>query len=433
MVYPTAALFLLFWLTGASAWCGQDDGAFSALRDRYARDETAGMSTDQKIAHWERQSKANPSSLTIALKLAGGFLQKTRETADFSYVDRASSLVDRVLTAEPENYQALRLRIQVAMNHHRFPKVVEYAQVLLERNPSDSGVTALLGDALMEMGQYDKAERAYTRLLDLRGDLISFNRYAWHRFVTGKREEALRWMAQAVASGSDERENEAWCLVEFGDMLFKTGHNDLAEQTYQRALASFQGYHRAHAALGRLLAAKGNIGRAIDHFRKAQATAPFPEYAGMLDLLNRAIGNRQEADRQRAQVDAIDKIGQANGEKANRTLALIYAAGERKLDRALELAKGEVAVRDDVYSHDALAWVLFKSGMIEPALEEITKAIRLGTPEPSFYFHAGMIASAAGRKEDAKRYLSQALALNANFDWLESPIARDKLSTLGEQ
>jgi Tfp pilus assembly protein PilF len=152
----------------------------------------------------------------------------------------------------------------------------------------------------------------------------------------------------------------------------------------------------------------------------------------MLDLLYRATGNVAEADRQRSQVDVIDKLAQANGEKANRTLALIYAANNRKLDRALELAKAEFEVRDDVYSHDALAWVLFKTGEIDSALEAIKKAVSLATPEPSFYFHAGMIALAAGKRGEANVYLRRALKLNPNFDWLESQVAREQLAKLQE-
>ena len=402
----------------------------TGLAERYAKDRTAGMTTDQKIAHWSLRLKANPTALGDLLNLAGAFLQKTRETADFSYVDKASSLVDRALTANPENYEALRLRIQVAMNYHRFPKVIGYAESLLERNPSDAGTIGLLGDALMEMGQYDKAGAVFKRLLDLRGDLVSFNRYAWHRFVTGKTEEALGWMAQAVESGSAEPENEAWCLVEFGDMLFKTGRVADAEQAYEKALKKFPGYHRANAALGRLLAAKGQSKPAIERFRQAQAAVPFPEYAGALDLLYRAAGNLQDAGRQRAQVDAIDKIAQASGETANRTLALIFASGDRRLDRALELAKGEFAVRGDIYSHDALAWVLFKSGKIDEAKIEIDRAIAFGTAEPSFYFHAGLIELAAGGREAAKAHLARALALNPNFDWIDAPTARQRLGQL---
>ena len=130
--------------------------------------------------------------------------------------------MDRVLTADPGNYSALRLRLEVAMNYHRFLRVIDYAEQLLERNPSDAGVTGLMGDAVMEMGRYDEAGRIYKRMTDLGGNLFSYNRYAYYLFVTGKTAEALAWMMQAVDSGSSQPENEAWCLVELGDLLFKT-------------------------------------------------------------------------------------------------------------------------------------------------------------------------------------------------------------------
>ena len=52
-------------------------------------------------------------------------------------------------------------------------------------------------------------------------------------------------------------------------------------------------------------------------------------------------------------------LGRANGEKGNRALALVYADQNRNLDRALELIRGELETRKDVYTYDALSWVLF--------------------------------------------------------------------------
>jgi tetratricopeptide (TPR) repeat protein len=218
--------------------------------------------------------------------------------------------------------------------------------------------------------------------------------------------------------------------VELGEILFKTGQVEASEQAYRRALVVFPGYHRAHAGVGMLLAGKGDLTGAIEHFRTAQAAVPFPEYAGMLEALYRETGNVREADRQRAQIDAIDRLAQATGEKANRTLAIIYADANRRLERALELAKGEFEVRADVYSYDALAWVLFRLGNIEEAIEASAQAIRFGTPEPAFYFHAGMISSAAGQAEHATKYLTRALELNPNFNWTESRVAREQLAKL---
>jgi tetratricopeptide (TPR) repeat protein len=122
----------------------------------------------------------------------------------------------------------------------------------------------MLGDSLMEMGQYAAAETAYHRMLELGPNLASYNRMAYHRFVTGQSAEALAWMNMAVEAGSKIPENLAWCLVEFGDMLFKTGHIQQARAAYDRALETLPGYHRAYAALGRFYAATGEYQQAAE-------------------------------------------------------------------------------------------------------------------------------------------------------------------------
>ena len=86
-------------------------------------------------------------------------------------------------------------------------------------------------------------------------NLASYNRIAWHRFVTGHGPEALSWMSMAVQAGSPVNENLAWCLVEFGDMLFKSGHTADAHMAYMKSLETLPGYHRALAALGEDLGA----------------------------------------------------------------------------------------------------------------------------------------------------------------------------------
>ena len=40
------------------------------------------------------------------------------------------------------------------------------------------------------------------------------------------------------------------------------------------------------------------------------------------------------------------------------------------------------------------------------------KAMQFKTPEPAFYYHAGLIESALGKKDEAKEMLKKALELN---------------------
>ena len=63
------------------------------------------------------------------------------------------------------------------------------------------------------------------------------------------------------------------------------------------------------------------------------------------------------------------------------TLATIHHPVQ--VDRALELAQNELAFRRDVYTYDALAWVLFQSGRKPEAREAMQKALaqtRLAIP-----------------------------------------------------
>src|SRR5580704_11083354 len=207
-------------LLAAPVFCQTEDTAAIRYRDV----KTAHLTSNERIAAYEKLLKHSPADPKIQTGLAEAFIQKLRETTDFAYLNRASALVDKMLAADPKSYDAIRLRIEIETHRHNFPKAAELAEELTERNPSDTGSLGMLGDSLMEEGQYDSAGKVYRRMLELSPNLTSYNRVAYHDFVTGKTGEALSWMNLAVQAGSSTPENLAWCLVEFGDMLFKTGH-----------------------------------------------------------------------------------------------------------------------------------------------------------------------------------------------------------------
>ena len=422
---------LIVLLALGTAIFAQADRPLSGLQNRYTLAELNGMKTDDRISFLEGKLKQHPNDMQLQSLLAGVFLQKLRETIDPIYLQRASAVVDKMLSASPKSYDALRLENEIDMQRHDFPKVAARARELLERNPSDSGTVGLLGDALMEMGKYDEAGQAYQRMLELSPNLFSYNRVAYHRFVTGNMAEALSWMQQAVRAGSDSPENEAWCLVEFGDLLFKSGHVGDAKAAYTNALSSFPGYHRANAALGRLLAAQRDYRGAIEHMKSAQATVPFPDYAAILEALYRRVGQTQDADRELGLIDTVDKLMKVNGETMNRNLAVILADEDRKLDRALELAQAEFKVRNDVFTYDALSWVEYRLKNYKDAGTASEKALEKNTPDPMLYYHAGVINLALDRKQDAKRDLEHALTLNPQFDFRYAAEAKRIVDSLG--
>ncbi len=373
--------------------------------------------TDDRITALSTAVASDPQSLKLQNQLAKAYIQKMRETVDFSYLDRSSKLIDGVLDKDPGNYEALRLRSEVLMERHEFQRVADYAQEMSKFAPNDPWNWGTLGDASMELGKYEDASHAYERMMALRPDLSSYNRMAYYKFVTGNADEAIALMKSAIVGGSRAPENVAWCLTDLASMYFKTGKISDAQAAFEQALQVFPGYYPANAGLGKLLSAENKPAAAVAYYKKAEAAVPMPEFAAALADLYDRLGNREDRVKQTQLLDVIEKMAVAGNEKTNRNLALLYADQNRNLDRALELAQSEMRVRPDIYTCDAIGWVLYKLKRYDEAWGYSRKSMIFKTPEPSFYFHAGMICAALGRKEEAKAFYDRVEQLNGRFDY----------------
>ena len=392
--------------------------------------KSAPATADERIALYERWVSADPANIGNQTLLAGAYIQKTRETTDYSYLDRASKIVERVL-AQTRDYEALRLRNLIELNLHHFSKVVEYAREMTRSAPSDPQNWGSLGDALLETGDYPAAFEAFQRMLSIRRNLFSYNRMAYYRFITGDSEGGIAMMRDAVQAGARYPENKAWCLVELGGMYFKTGRWREARQAYSEAIETFPALHAAHAGLGSVLAAQGDLPQAIESYKRAQSITPLVQYAGVLHDLYASSGRKAEAQHQADVVDLIAKLESASNIKANRTLALVYANQDRNLAVSLDLAQADFEVRQDVYTYDALAWALYKNKRYHEARQASEKALKLGTPEAMFHFHGGMIANALNDGATASACLKKALQINPGFDVRQAAVARKTLAEIG--
>jgi tetratricopeptide (TPR) repeat protein len=139
------------------------------------------------------------------------------------------------------------------------------------------------------------------------------------------------------------------------------------------------------------------------------------------------VGKPGEARNQAELIDVVDTIAKAKGERTDRKLAVIYADRGRNLERAIQLISEELRVRQDVYTYDALAWVLFRTGQAAKAEPAMRKALSLGTPEPIFFYHAGRILLTLGKSGEGCLFLRRALELNPEFDITEAKEAQTAL------
>jgi tetratricopeptide (TPR) repeat protein len=260
--------------------------------------------------------------------------------------------------------------------------------------------------------------------MTLRPGLPAYSRVAALRTLFGDRRGAIEALELALdASDPSDPEQRAWILTYLGHEHWALGELDQAERRYADALAAFPDYHLALPGLARVRAAEGRIPEAIALYERALAVAPTPSVAGALGDAQAAAGDPAAA---RASYDFVVYMGHiatARGKTLGRELAVFLADHDRNLDEALRLARADAATRDDVYTSDALAWVLFKQGQLVRAKRAMARALRLGTEEAAFHYHAAMIAAALARPRAADRHLRTARALNPHLEVREAALA----------
>jgi tetratricopeptide (TPR) repeat protein len=196
------------------------------------------------------------------------------------------------------------------------------------------------------------------------------------------------------------------------------------------ALAGFPGYAPAEAGLARVDAALGRFGPAIERLRAVVERLPLPEYVIALGETELAAGLRAAALRDFELVRAEQRLLGASGVNTDAELAVFEADhGDRR--RALRLGRRGYAAAPSVRSADALGWALTRAGRPHEGLGYARRALRLGSRDPLFLFHAGMAARDAGEPVAARAYLTRALAANPRFSPLHAPAARRALRGLG--
>jgi tetratricopeptide (TPR) repeat protein len=389
----------------------------------------------QAVRWLEARVKGDPDDITAQNKLGGYYLQLLRETGNLTYLElatRAAQASLKSVNAEM-NRGGLGLLTQAEFAAHNFAAARNHAQQLVQMDGGKAYPYQLLGDAQLELGEYDAATASFKKLAQLApGDLSTETRLARlaalrgdHQRARGHYENALQ---AALAAVPPARETVAWCRWQLGETVFNAGDYEAAEKYYRDALTTFPDYYRALAGLGRVRAARGDLPGAIEQYERATRLLPEPVTVAALGDLYQLAGRTKEAAAQYALCEQLARLGKAKDELYNRQLALFYADHDLKAEEAYQAALREYAVRRDIHGADALAWTALKAGKLVEAQQAIKDALRLGTQEARLFYHAGMIAQAAGNRAAARDYLQRALKLNPQFDPLQAKRAAEAVA-----
>src|SRR5262245_51279959 len=270
-----------------------------------------GRSTDQAILLDQRLIRRSPNSSAAYLRLGDGYIQKSRQTGDLSYLALAEQALRRSLELSPGNAGAARHLAYVFSSRHEFREAAAQAQRAIDLDPRDSHAYGVLGDALLELGKYDDAARAFQTMRSLDGSLYSLSRLSGLKSLRGDPAGAIADLERAVVAGHSSGappESIAWAEWQLGAEHFSVGDLGAAEARYLGALRTYPNYYRAMAGLAQIRAAQGRYEEAIELYRKALGVIPLPEYASALGDLHTKLGRTEDAKKSYQLVEYIGRL-----------------------------------------------------------------------------------------------------------------------------
>jgi tetratricopeptide (TPR) repeat protein len=386
---------------------------------------------DTTITALEERVEGLPDDWRSWASLGLAYLQKNRVTADPSFYLKAEDALEHSLELnDTDNFQGMLGFGALALARHDFAEGLEWGRRAKVVNPYNAQVRGVIGDALVELGRYEAAGKAFQDMIDLRPDLSSYARVSYFRELHGDVAGAIEAMTSALDTGGSA-EDAAWAAYQLGELYFTSDRVAEAKHEFDRGASLAPDYFLPTVGRAKVAAARGNFRLATRLLSEVVDRYPAPEYVILLGDIYARAGQPEEAEIQYELVGAINKLYAANGVNTDLESALFDADHGVNLDDALSRARAEYRRRESIHVADALAWTLYAKERYREAKHFSRISLQLGTRDARLLFHAGMIDWRLGNEAAARRHLSSALSVNPNFSFVQDRIARRTLVHLG--
>ncbi|NNL85941.1 MAG: hypothetical protein HKP27_09825 [Myxococcales bacterium] len=385
-----------------------------------------------KIRRMQKRLRERGISRGDLERLGWAFVEQAHALEDAGFY-RLAELCGRVLAAEAGSRDAARLLRGHALHGlHRFAEARELAEHLVATRglPSDYG---LLGDVLLDTGNLSGAANAYQRMMDLRPDARSHLRAAALRSRSGDLPGAIAAMHTAIrATGSRNRSQLAWAWAELARFELEAGSLDASRTAARRALQ---------------LDANNGTARRI----RARVHLADNEWSAARELLLSRRSRKIPTSDLRMLLEAETELGLwaevaatreallASATRSDPRAASVFLASSGiHPERALALAREELAARRDAHSLDAYGWALTVAGRSGEGLTHQRAAMKSGATDPGVALRAGVTALRASAHAEARAWLqtarrglaallpSQQRMLNEALEQLSAPEVRER-------
>jgi tetratricopeptide (TPR) repeat protein len=347
------------------------------------------------VTGMEGRLQQRPSDGAAAVQLAGALIRLQRVNSDAGAVIQAEHHLRALLARVPEHYEAQRMLGTVLLSQHRFRDAIREAHRARGMEPRDGWNYGVLGDAHLELGEYDDAFRWFDRMSQLRPGPAAYARVAYALELKGDLEGALASMKMAAdGTSAHDAEGQAWHYAQVGNLLLQLGRLGDAKREFERAAYTFPDHPYAMSGLARVKVAEGDLRAALAMYLRLFTKHRTPEIAAAVGDLYAQIGEPAHAEEMYVTAESLEREGWASEEPQPQALARFLAERDRNIADAVKLAEQAATVRRDIFTMDALAWAYFKAGRLDEAAKASDAATRTGTRDGTIRAHAAAIQQA---------------------------------------
>ena len=313
----------------------------------------------------EQRLAVNPADGDAVVRLAQALIRVQRVESDAQAVVKAEQHLRAFLSRSPDRYEAQQVLGAVLLSQHRFRDAIREAERARELDPRDTFNDGVIGDASLELGDYDRAFEAFDWMGQRRPGPPAYARVAYALEMRGELDPALENMRMASEGTSpDDAEAQAWHFAQLGHLFLLQGRLGDAKREFERAAFTFESHPYALAGLARVKIAEHDFTGALGLYERLHAHAQTPETAAMLGDLHARLGHADRAEQFYVDSERLERAGWASEEPQPQALARFLAERGRNIPEAVRLAEEAAGRRHDIFTMDALAWSVLPSGQI---------------------------------------------------------------------
>ncbi len=357
---------------------------------------------DQARNQLEQALQDGRFTYTPARILLASVLMEQREYA------RATQISDDVLKGEPGNLTARLLRTEALVKMGEPDKAEAELNQVLSINPNIGEAQLQLSNVYIAQKKYQQAETILERLQASNPraliDLVGL------KVAEGKQGEAIQILNRQL-SANPRNETMRFGLA---NVQISAGKYDDAVASFRRILTDLPnmpaaGQEDVYLKIGVAQKAKGDLNAALASYTAANKLMPNDAKPMVqIALIYEASGR---PDLARASYENALKLDPENPAAMN-NLAYLKADEQVDLDRALSLAeRARQKMPDNIEVQDTLALVYVRKNLTDEALRMMRELVGKQPNNPIYHYHLALALYQKGDKPDAKKELFTALSL----------------------